>query len=110
MRKTIITCLGVSSIALTGVFYADHASSRKHTSTVKRQTAEASGGIPAATDSSGAAPNRRQSGTMPAMVSSGPGAPPMPAQAAWNPTCSPAHFFRNKGTSAKYEIREKLKN
>jgi hypothetical protein len=101
MRKTIITCLGVSSIALTGVFYADHASSRKHTSTVKRQTAEASGGIPAATDSSGAAPNPRQSGTTPAMVSSGPGAPPMPAQAAGPTHMQPGPFFQKQGNIQK---------
>jgi len=81
MKKTIITCLGVSSIALTGVFYADQASSRKHTSPVNTQPSDASGGIPAATDSSGAAPNPPQGGTTPAMVSSGPGAPPAPATA-----------------------------
>jgi subtilisin family serine protease len=83
MKKTIITCLGVSSIALTGIFYADQASSRKHTSPVKTQTAEASGGIPATSDLGGAATNAPHSGMAPAMASSGPGAPPspLPAQA-----------------------------
>ena len=83
MKKTIITCLGVSSIALTGIFYADQASSRKHTSPVNTQPADASVGISAAPDSSGAASNRPQSGTASAMASSGKGAPPapMPAQA-----------------------------
>jgi hypothetical protein len=81
MKKTIITCLGVSSIALTGVFYADQASSRKHTSPVNTQPADASVGIPVASDSSGAAPNPPQSGTAPAMASSGPGAPPAPLPA-----------------------------
>ena len=81
MKKTIITCLGVSSIALTGVFYADQASSRKHTSPGNTQTAAASFGNPAAPDSSGTAPNPSQSGMAPAMVSSGPGAPPAPAPA-----------------------------
>ena len=81
MKKTIITCLGVSSIALTGVFYADQASSRKHTSPVNTQPADASVGIPAASDSSGAASNPPQSGTAPAMASSGPGAPPAPLPA-----------------------------
>jgi hypothetical protein len=80
MKKTIITCLGVSSIALTSVFYADQASSRKHTSPVNMQTAAASvGKNPAAPDSSGTAPNPSQSGTAPAMVSSGLGALPTPA-------------------------------
>ena len=81
MKKTIITCLGVSSIALAGVFYADQASSRKHTSPGNTQTADASVGNPAAPDSSGTAPNPSQSGMAPAMVSSGPGAPPAPAPA-----------------------------
>ena len=83
MNKTIITCLGVSSIALTGIFYADQAFSRKHTSPVNTQTAAASVGNLAAPDSSGAGSNRPQSGTAPAMASSGKGAPPapMPAQA-----------------------------
>jgi hypothetical protein len=76
MKKTIITCLGVSSIALTGVFYADQVSSRKHTSPVNTQTADASVGNPAAPDSSGTALNPSQSGMARAMVSSGPGAPP----------------------------------
>jgi hypothetical protein len=83
MKKTIITCLGVSSIALTGIFYADQASSRKHTSPVNTQPADASLGSPATPDSSGAAPKPPQSGIAPTMVSSGPGAPPvtMPAPA-----------------------------
>ena len=81
MKKTIITCLGVSSIALTGVFYADQASSRKHTSPVNTQPSDASVGIPTATDSSGAAPNPPQGGTTPTMVSSGPVAPPASAPA-----------------------------
>jgi hypothetical protein len=81
MKKTIITCLGASSIALTGIFYADQASSRKHTSPVNTQTADASVGISAASDSSGAALSPPQSGTAPAMVSSGPGAPPAPMPA-----------------------------
>ena len=80
MKKTIITCLGVSSIALTGIFYADQASSRKHTSPVNTQNADASVGISAASDSSGAASNSPQSGAAPALASSGPSAPPAPAQ------------------------------
>jgi hypothetical protein len=54
MKKTIIACLGVSSIALTGVFYADQASSRKQTSPINTQPADAGVGIQAASDSSGA--------------------------------------------------------
>ena len=74
MKKTIIACLGVSSITLTGVFYADQSSSRKHTSPVNTQTADASVGIPAAA-------KPPQSGMAPATVSSGPSAPPAPAPA-----------------------------
>lgn len=81
MKKTIITCLGVSSIALTGIFYADQVSGRKHTSPVNTQPTEASVRIPAAPDSNGAASNPPQSETAPAMASSGPGAPPAPLPA-----------------------------
>ena len=99
MKKTIITCLGVSSIALTGIFYADQASSRKHTSPVNTQTAGGSVGMPATPDSSGAAANPPQSGTAPAMVSSGQSAQPapMPAQA---PDPSPDSDSSTTGTAA----------
>jgi hypothetical protein len=81
MKKTIITCLGVSSIALTAVFYAGQASSRKHTSPINTQPADTSVGFPVASDSSGAALNPLQNGTAPAMASSGPSAPPAPLPA-----------------------------
>jgi subtilisin family serine protease len=81
MKKTILTCLGVSSIALTGIFYADHALSRKHTSPVTTQTADASVGNPDAPDSSGAATNTPQSGMAPAIALSRSGTPPAPLPA-----------------------------
>jgi hypothetical protein len=73
MKKTIIICLGVSSLVLTGVFHADQASSRKHTTPAQNQTTDASVGISAEPDSSRTAPNPLQSGTEPS-------APPAPAQ------------------------------
>jgi subtilisin family serine protease len=81
MKKTIITCLGVSSIALIGIFYADQASNVKNTSPVKRQTAEASDGIPSKSDSIVAGTSVPHSGMAPAMASSGPIAPPSPLPA-----------------------------
>ncbi|MFM8831903.1 MAG: S8 family serine peptidase, partial [Spartobacteria bacterium] len=77
MKKTIITCLGVSSIALTGVFYADQASSRKHTSPVNTQPAAAA--LPGAPLSSDGAPEPQQGTTAQSTAASGSGTPPAQA-------------------------------
>jgi len=77
MKKTIITCLGVSSIALTGVFYAGQASSRKHTSPANTQPAAAA--LPAAPLSSDGAPEPQQGTTAQSTAASGSGTPPAQA-------------------------------
>ncbi|MFM8763349.1 MAG: S8 family serine peptidase [Spartobacteria bacterium] len=77
MKKTIITCLGVSSIALTGVFYADQASSRKHTSPANTQPAAAA--LPGAPLSSDGAPEQKKGTTAQSTAASGSGTPPAQA-------------------------------
>ena len=70
MKKTIITCLGVSSIALTGIFYADQTAERKHTSPAKRQQTADDTRIPQNPDSIVSVQHSRPALTSPAPTGS----------------------------------------
>ncbi|MEI8294711.1 MAG: S8 family serine peptidase [bacterium] len=83
MKKTLITCMGVSVVALSSILTLGQASNRKHTTPVETQTADASVGIPAASKASKTKPFTPQRSIAPGMASTGPGAmtSPSPSEA-----------------------------
>ena len=69
MKKTIITCLSVSCIALSSFYFADQSSSPKNTSTLKQPIADPSGNAPVTVnDNEHAASNFSQASAQPSAL------------------------------------------